>query len=55
MLLDYKHKAVTMINLPAIKAKPFTTPPAYLVTSPTTKPPNAYIIITIRYCSLTFS
>ena len=28
-------------HLPAIKEKPFTTLPAYLVTRPTTSPPNA--------------
>ena len=28
--------------VPAIRAKPFTTPPAYFVTNPTTRPPNAW-------------
>ena len=32
---------VVLRSLPAMRAKPFTTPPAYLVTSPTTTPPNA--------------
>mmetsp|Transcript_6495 Transcript_6495/g.14319 ORF Transcript_6495/g.14319 Transcript_6495/m.14319 type:complete len:207 (+) Transcript_6495:219-839(+) len=47
-LPSMRNCASPVMMIPAMRANPFTTPPAYFVTKPTTRPPNALVDTGIR-------